>query len=480
MRPEPPRIALLAPLGWCLRDWVFSDFLPRLASEAEVVLFSPQAEALREHVEQDAVTFEWMDIVQLGPLAAHLREMLKFGSYYRQPTFILEHLKRLHRHKASSGSIKTRLRFAGVHAAARYVFKNLPPRWNERMEQRFLGLMEESRRIEAVLRKHRVDLLFATTPLVGYYEYPALWAAQRLGVPVAGFITSWDNLFSKGRLPMRFGRYLVWSRQMRDDLLTLYPDVDPARVTEVGVPRFDFYRRPGLVEERATFLRAIGGDPARKLILWTGVSPNLMPQEPALLEQFCEAIRAGALEGDPQVLVRPHPIGGGAPFAELRRRYPEVLFTETNDTDPGRLVGWMPMGDDMALLVNSIAHADVNINLCSTITLDCCAMDVPVVNIMFDYEAGSMWEEFLRSFYLFEHYRTVAETGAARFASSLDELIAHTKRYLDNPALERPNRKALLELWCGDVDGKAAVRAAECLLAEVRTDTPAYAAPRVL
>ncbi len=238
----------------------------------------------------------------------------------------------------------------------------------------------------------------------------------------------------------------------------------PDAITVVGPPQFDFYRRPGLIKDRAQFMRSIGGDPSRKLILWSGVSWNQMPNEPAVLELLCQAIREGRVYGHPQVLVRPHPIGGGARFGEVRKRYPEILFTETNSTDVRYLIDWMPLREDVVLLVNSLAHADLNINHCSTMTLDSCAFDRPVVNLAFDLESGSEMEKRVRDCYSYDHYRSVLELGAARVAYSLDELIAHVNTYLENPALDRAGRAKLLKFQCGEVDGKAAERAAQCLL----------------
>jgi len=198
-------------------------------------------------------------------------------------------------------------------------------------------------------------------------------------------------------------------------------------------------------------------------VLWAGVSPNLMPNEPALVAEFCDAVRGGRVSGNPQVLLRPHPIGGGARFQEMRARYPELLFTETNAAHPN-LIGWMPGLDDMALLVNSIAHCAVNINYCSTMALDCCALDRPVVNIVYDTTPGSRDADQIRSLARQDHYQSVVDAGAVRKAYSPEELLAHVNAYLENPSLEREGRARALALQCGAVDGLSSRRAAEAVL----------------
>jgi hypothetical protein len=95
------------------------------------------------------------------------------------------------------------------------------------------------------------------------------------------------------------------------------------------------------------------------------------------------------------------------------------------------------------------------------------------VNVAFDAEPGSDRERYVRDCYEYEHYRPVVECGAVRMAHDADELVTHVNAYLDDPSLDRDRRAALLRLECGDVDGKAATRAVDCLLRLVEGRRPA-------
>lgn len=457
-----PRIAMLAPLGWCVRDWLSSDFFQVLSLKSEIIIFSPQAEILRKHFKLPRVSFKQMEVRPLVGIRHNLAAFFQLVHYYKIQTYI--HANMLSR-LGYGWPWASRLRIEVIKGSIRYIFKRFPIQWFEWARRAFLGLMRESRRLERLLRDLNVKLVFSTMPLIAHYELPALWAAQRLGVPTACILTSWDNLSSKGRLPINFSHYMVWSQFMRDDLLAHYPDIPSRAITVVGAPQFDLYRKKDLLRDREGFIRSIGGDPSKKLILWSSASLNQMPNEPKVFEQFCEAVRSGKLIGQTQILLRPHPIGGGARFAEVYKRYPEILFTETNYTDPRYLIHWMPTLGDLELLVNSIVHCNVNINHASTMTLDCCVLDRPVVNIAFDIEKDSDIERYVRNCYFYEHYRSVLELGAVRMAYSLDQLITQVNEYLKDSTLDQEGRMKLLKLQCGEVDGKAAQRAAECLLA---------------
>lgn len=456
-----PKAAILAPLGWCVRDWVLSDFLPALTSGAEVTVFSSQAEALREGLRLPDVSFEYMEVRPLPPIPQNLVTALYFSHLCKQQTYVS---KSVLSDLRNGWPWRSRLRLRVLKGVARHLLKRFPEEWTLRTEQAFLGLMAESRRIENVLQSRNIRMVYSTMPLIAHYDRPALWAAQRLGIPTACMITSWDNLFSKGRRPIAFSHYLVWSERMRDDLLAQYADIVPETISVIGAPQFDVYRRRDMIKDRGEFIRSIGGDPARRLILWSGASINQMPNEPRVLALFCEASRSGKLLDNPQILVRPHPIGGGARFSEVRKSYPELLFTETNAADPTFLIGWVPHLEDASLLVNSIAHCDVNINHCSTMTLDCCAMDRPVINLAFDLEKGSAMEQYVQNCYKYDHYTSVTDCRAVRLVESLEALVEHTNLYLKNPTLDREGRMRLLRLQCGELDGRATARAAECLL----------------
>ncbi len=456
-----PTLALLAPQGWSLRNWVLTDFLRVVTRHANVVVFSPEAHLLAEHFDEPAVSFAHLEVHALRPWRQALARSIDLGHYNRQSTFI--HRYMLTR-RASGRSWRSRLAGAGKKALGKYIFQYLPPGVLEGVEQMGFGLRAEMRRLEGEFRRRGVDFVLSTVPLIAHYERPALWAAQRVGIPTACIITSWDNLYSKGRLPVRFHRHLVWSPLMRDTLLAHYPRMSAEAVEVVGPPQFDFYRRPDLVVDRGEFLRSLGADPSRRVILWSGASMNQMPNEAALVARFCEETDQGRSLGNAQILVRPHPIGGGAPFAEVVRRFPEVVLTETNATDPRHLIHWTPLERDVAELVNTLTHSDVIINHCSTMTLDGCAVDTPVVNLAFDVESGSEMEQYVRYVYGYDHYRTVLEAGAVRMANDMEELVGHVGAYLADPSRDRDGRRRLLQLQCGDVDGRAAERAARVVL----------------
>jgi hypothetical protein len=296
---------------------------------------------------------------------------------------------------------------------------------------------------------------------------PATLAARSLGIPTATFIFSWDNLTSKGRIAAPFDHYLVWSDLMRQELLQYYPDVAPHRVHIVGTPQFDPYADRSLLWSRDEFFRRIGGDPARPMICYSGGDTGTAPEDHLHVDILMGLVQSRRIKRQPQVLVRPAPVDEGSRYLAVRGRYPEMIFAQPAwlDTEPGNWARCIPKAEDVQFLANLTHHADVNVNLASTMTLDFAIHDRPVVNVAFDASDPPadgrlpLWEYFYR----FEHYRPVVKIGAARFARSADQLAEHINAYLENPALDREARQRFVALEVGVPVGESSLRLVETL-----------------
>jgi hypothetical protein len=116
----------------------------------------------------------------------------------------------------------------------------------------------------------------------------------------------------------------------------------------------------------------------------------------------------------------------------------------------------IPSPDDTQMLANLTHHADVNVNMASTMTLDFAIHDKPVVNIAFDIATPPPFGKPIWEFYYrFEHYRPVIELGAARFARSPQELADWLNMYLKEAHIDREARRQLVRLEIGRPVGEA-------------------------
>jgi hypothetical protein len=303
--------------------------------------------------------------------------------------------------------------------------------------------------------KHYEDEFAMTKPAFVFCSHqrpptvlPILAAAKKVGIPTGTFIFSWDNLTSKGRMVAPFDYYFVWSAMMRDELLRFYRNIRPHRVFIIGTPQFDPYADPSLLKSREDFFREIGADPARKMICYTGGDDQTCPEDPQHVRMLMDCIANGSIAGNPILLVRPTPVDVTGRYDDIAHSNRSVLFLQPA-WKAGRKDDWtdvIPLYKDVVFLANLTQHADVNINIPSTMTLDFAIHDTPVVNIAYDVATRpvfgvSMWEHIRR----FEHYLPVVELRAARIAMNRTELVLHVNAYLKDSSLDRDGRRKLVE-----------------------------------
>jgi hypothetical protein len=259
-------------------------------------------------------------------------------------------------------------------------------------------------------------------------------------------------LTSKGRIISPFDHYLVWSEHMASELKRYYPEVTEERIHVVGTPQFEPYADPNLLWTREEFFNKIGADISRPLICYSGGDAGTCPEDAEHVRVLMELIRSGQIQGNPQVIVRPVPVDSGKRYEKVRRMFPELIYAQPKwvHADPKDWSRVIPLAEDIQFLANLTQHANLNVNLGSTMTLDFGIHDKPVVNIAFDVAEPPVfgmpvWDYY----YFFEHYRPVWELGASRPARSRAQLAEFVNMYLKNPATDREGRRKLADMQVG-------------------------------
>ncbi len=311
-----------------------------------------------------------------------------------------------------------------------------------------------------LFRQLHPTLLFNGSHVHSQNALQAVHAARALGIPTVAFIFSWDNLTSQGRIIPAYDYYLVWNDLLRQQLLDIYQRVSPERVIVTGTPQFDFHFRPELYWTKGEFCKRVGAEPKRPLVLYSTGMANHMRGEPSIVEQIASMLATMHDVGAPQLLVRIYPKDRSGRFDELKRRRPDILMPDTQWID-----AWLtPTNDDTQFLTNTLRHVDLGINVASTISLELCMFDKPVVNVGYDPPNGESVEVPFARYYEFDHYRPIVVSGAVSVASSPEHLAALVRDALTSPARRRLQRAALMHKMFGKtLDGGCAARIADVL-----------------
>jgi hypothetical protein len=312
----------------------------------------------------------------------------------------------------------------------------------------------------SLYRELRPSLVFNGSHIHCRNAIHAVHAARWLKIPTAAFVFSWDNLTSQGRVVPAYDYYMVWNDQIKQQLLEIYPHVRAEQVVVTGTPQFDSHFRPETYWTREEFCRRNEVDPSRPIVFYTTGMAEHMQGEPLIVEQLADMLADMEDLGRPQLLLRVYPKDRTGRFEELRARRPDIRF------QPARWIEtWLtPTEADTQLLTNSVRHVDVGVNVASTVSLELCMFDRPVVNVGYDPPGVSPRVPYAR-YYEYDHYRPLVERGAVTLARSVDEMRTMLRSALADPSRGRADRCAFTQHMFGDtLDGRSGERVAATLL----------------
>jgi len=111
--------------------------------------------------------------------------------------------------------------------------------------------------------------------------------------------------------------------------------------------------------------------------------------------------------------------------------------------------------------VNTFRHADVVVNLASTVTIDAAIFDRPIVNLDYDPEPGQPNQALVRDVnHAWTHFKPIAESGGVWLVNNPEQMIEAIRGYLADPSLHRDRRRWLTQYVCEYLDGRCGERMA--------------------
>ncbi|MBK8465885.1 MAG: hypothetical protein IPL32_08645 [Chloracidobacterium sp.] len=329
-------------------------------------------------------------------------------------------------------------------------------------------LFRTSNQYTELYKKIRPDLVFNASHVHSRNATQAVEAAQWLGIPTATFIFSWDNLTSQGRIMLPYEYYLVWNEDLKKQLLEMYEWINPENVFITGTPQFDYHFQDKYYLSKEEYCEEIGADPNRPIVLYATGMANHMPGEPDIVEGIADVLAEFPEGGEPQLVLRVYAKDLTGRFEELRQRRPDIIFA-----DPLWEPAWLtPKYEDSYALINALRHCSLGINVASTVSLELCMFDKPVINVGYNPPSVPEQELSYADYYEFDHYKPVVESGAVQVAWSIAEMRQLIKSSLTTPEQQKNERKKLIDHMFGStLDGMSAHRVAKALLEVCQTES---------
>ncbi len=333
------------------------------------------------------------------------------------------------------------------------------PRWAP-LEQAMHGWLYSARRYVSHTLLERMRRECCAVVFSNVQTQPAvrfLVAARRLGLPVVGYVASWDHTVGKGVISTHLDRYVVQNEVMREDL-ERYHGVDPARAVVTGWPQTDAFHRRRPRADYEALLRTYGLDPGLPLVMAMGNTPTNSPYESRLVERLVDWWSESDGAARFSLLFRPHP----------RDRDWETRFAAAQ----GRAGAYVQSSSytDLEILATLLQHGSCVVSNAGTILLDAIVNDRPAVCVLYD-EGGAPGDSWAAKNVLGEHYRQLLESEAFYRASSFDEVVEGVERALAQPEELAAERRRVAREVVGALDGRAAERVVEAIASALGAGT---------
>jgi hypothetical protein len=281
------------------------------------------------------------------------------------------------------------------------------------------------------------------------YLAPFLWATRKLKIPAGTFIFSWDNLSSKSRMMGVFDYFLVWSHLMKSELLTFYPNVSDTKVKVVGTPQFEPYAMPKYASKPEDFRKKYNLESTITTICFSCADASIGPNDPVVIKAIAEGIRSNAITAKVVLIVRTSPFDDESRFRVVKNDFPEILWnvpkwTLTRENHAENWSQRVPSEEDIKDLRSLLENVDLNVNMCSTMSLDFMLFDKPVINTVFGNPENGMYDD--QRFLKYDHIKKVVDSQSVTIAKNATELIEQINWALNNPKEKVSQRKALVDL----------------------------------
>ncbi len=311
-----------------------------------------------------------------------------------------------------------------------------------RLEQKKI---KSSPAFDEILKNHGIELLITATPGFSPFEAEMIHLAKRAGLPSVAVNFTWDNLTMNSKHIRKTDYLIAWNEVMRKEASDIHHYL-PEKVFVSGTPRFDpYFAEDGKDPGRAKFLKSKGLNPDYKTIFHTTVT-KAYPFQKKYIHDLIQ-LRVSKKIPYVNLLIRVHPL-------DLIENYSE--FKNVSDFCIEKSGKEVEMSyDDLLNLKYSLKYTDVNVNYASTITIEACVFDKPVINIGYLDRFALAYE--------FNHYRPIYESGAIKLAKTDEDLPRMINLYLENPSRDHEQRLAIVDKYVQFTDGLSYKRSVDLL-----------------
>lgn len=284
------------------------------------------------------------------------------------------------------------------------------------------------------LQVHKPDLVFCTNQRASH-ALPPILAAKSYKIPTACFIFSWDNL-PKATKVIDTDFYFVWSKHMKSELQTYYPDIPEQKIRIVGAPQFEPHFSLQ-VDDIKSFRNKYNLKKDVKYILFSGDDKTTSPKDEQYLEAICHAVKFlnTKTKSNLEILFRRCPVDFSDRYDEVIYKY-STIVTEIKPDWKQHGNSWgsvLPTKNDSSVLSKTIYCSDLVINLGSSMVFDAVCHNKPCAYINFNPKNIDLKNWSVEKIYQFKHFESMPNKEAVIWINSKKEIADKILEGLQNP-----------------------------------------------
>ena len=454
MSPKPKKILILLPDGVGLRNFAFTSFVEqgeKLGWEIKFWNLTPfdLSEMGYSEIKLQPKPRALTDLLKRAKIEAELNH---FQEKFNDPVY--------ETYKFPSSSRKLKSRFKTV-LVSKLVSTYNGEKGLEILRKRLKDSERKSafyRQCIKTLQQEKPDLVFCTNQRPVNAIAP-LTAAQDLGIPTGTFIFSWDNL-PKATMVIQPDFYCVWSEYMKQELLKYYPFINAEKVFITGSPQFEPHFNTSLLLDRDEFFKEHNLEHNKKYLLFSGDDKTTCPDDPQYLRDIAEAVEKLNINGhNLGILFRRCPVDFSDRYDSVLKKYKGLIVPICPKWEKAG-ENWntiLPTKADLKLQANTLFHAEMVINLGSSMVFDAALFNKPCLYLNYEVEdkSDSGWHP--QKVYDFVHFRSMPSEEAVTWLKLKEEIPAKLENAVSNPDKQIEQAK----LWFEKINLSPAYKASE-------------------
>jgi hypothetical protein len=244
----------------------------------------------------------------------------------------------------------------------------------------------------------------------------------------------------------------VWSELMKTELLHFYPSVTDKQIHVVGTPQFEPYVMEKYKTDKNDFISRFQVEPNKPILCFSCGDISTSKNDEMYIETIAEAIIDHSIDAEVNLIVRTSPAEAPNRFFAIAEKYPFIKWNYPDwiyarDGHPEPWTQRIPTEQDVKDLRALLEYCDVNINMCSTMSLDFMQFNKPVINPVFGNGTNGLYDD--QRFLKYAHYKRVAESGAVTIVKHKEALITAINNALLHPHQSSEKQGQLINMYIG-------------------------------